>query len=94
MKIIYIFLFGILALYFFWRWFLKRTIKREDFQKAENEIIGAMATKEIKEIEFLAKYFKTKLVVGWRREIKEKLLRERFNELAEKYIITKTIDTK
>jgi hypothetical protein len=87
MKTILIVIFSFLVLNFAWRQFLKRLVKKNELQKLEDKIIGAKIVLEIEEIDFLAKHFKGKFLAGWNKRIKEKILLERFEELAKKYNI-------
>lgn len=87
MKIIYIFLGIGLILYLIWRSILKRLNEKFELQKLETKIVGNTTTGEIDEIDFLAKHFKGKFSAGWKGRIREKILKERFDELTKKYNI-------
>lgn len=87
MKIILIALVIFFPLFLLWRLILKRLTDKAEFQKAENKILGATATREIGELEFLVKYFKGKFSLDTKTKIKRKILGERLKELAEEYNI-------
>jgi hypothetical protein len=96
MKIILIALVIFFPLFLLWRLILKRLTDKAEFQKAENKILGSLATGEIEELEFLVKYFKVPFLLhsNWRREIKDGILVKRFDELKKEYNIENIIDTK